>query len=124
MHHKTWDFLGLLSTCLLLFWLPITLDALVSAKWFVPFCFFGFHCSATLSCHARAGNAVVPMTCSEILSAPMGSLLAMGSLNTLGGKSVDPSLMIVLNEMGDSPGIVQCNHKKFHSALTGTEHLG
>ncbi len=62
--------LDVAAICSLLFWLPAALCAVVLADWHAALRFLGFLCSTSLSCHARAGIAVVAMTCGVTLSGP------------------------------------------------------
>jgi hypothetical protein len=78
--------------------------AYVLVNWLVALYFVGLHCSTTFPCCGRANRAVVLIICGKTLSALMGNLSAIGSLNILGGKLVVTALMIMLNEMDGSMG--------------------
>ena len=63
-------FLDVVAICSLLSRLPAALCVAVLADWHAALRFLGFLCSTSLSCRARAGIAVVAMTCGVMLLAP------------------------------------------------------
>ncbi len=81
--------LDVVAICSLLSWSPGALFAVVLVDWHAALCFLGFLCSTSLACRARAGRAVVAMTCGGTLSAP-GTPLSMRLLAGLGGKQLVP----------------------------------
>jgi hypothetical protein len=62
-------FLDVVAICSSLSRLSAALCAVVLADWHAALRFLGFLCSTSLSCRARAGMAVVTMTCGVTLSA-------------------------------------------------------
>ncbi len=85
--------LDVVAICSLLSWLPAALFAVVLVDWHTALRFLGFPCSTSLACRAKAGRAVVAMTCGGTLSAP-GTPLSMCLLAGLGGKQFAPVLAI------------------------------
>jgi len=83
---KALHFLDVVAICSLLSRLPVALCAIVLVDWHAGLRFLGFLCSTSLACHARAGRAVVAMTCGETISAP-GTPLSIGLLAGLGGNN-------------------------------------
>ncbi len=69
------------------------LFAVVLVDWHAALCFLGFLCSTSLACRARAGRAVVAMTCGGTLSA-LGTPLSMRLLAGIGGKQLASVLAI------------------------------
>ena len=63
-------FLDVVAICSSLSRLPAALCVVVLADWHAALRFLGFLCSTSLSCRARAGRAVVAMTCGVTLLAP------------------------------------------------------
>jgi hypothetical protein len=81
--------LDVVAICSLLSRLPAALFAVVLVDWNAALCFLGFLCSTSLACRARAGRAVVAMTCGGMLSAP-GTPLSMCLFAGFGGKQLAP----------------------------------